>query len=128
MATALDLELVPVAQELLAEFGKLVTLTISSANRSYEPGAGEERDPTPRVLSVKASPPSPVYLRYFKSEIMVAAETSVFIAGGDIVGNDPSLEGTITIDGLVYAILGSQRFYSGEQVALWGFALGTSRV
>ena len=113
--TALDKEFRKLATDLIAKYGKTVTLT-STAVGTYEPLVGQTVNASaPVSVSVKAIIKD--YKREFSSEkgLILVGDKKFTIAAAGITKPKPG--DTITLDGAVWRVVDVKETWSGEQIA-----------
>ena len=140
--TPLDIELVPLAQELLAEYGKAAVWRIPQG--VYDPIAGALSGAQPiREVPITITPPQPYEQTYegVKGSLRGAVYVPTTVLGGDMecyvaakqlsdqgfvpptTAGQPQLLGSVKFDNEVWGIVSLGRVYTGEQIALYKMQL-----
>lgn len=122
--TELDDILVPVAQQLLEQFGKQLTWCVPGKT-AYDPLEQEviENTSSRQELTIKSLPPSD-YKKFFTEGTIESIDVMTGFAGGTVL--NPDLSWRVNIDGTEFRVNVINPLYSGELVALW--MIGLSRV
>lgn len=117
MATALDLQIGPAVLAVIARVGKVVTWTVKSGG-TKNPTAGTVDGVTTTNYTVKCSPPSAYEQRYVDGKLIQQGDAKLILAGQGLAFT-PALGQSVTIDGVVWRVLGVDPIYSGELIAAW---------
>lgn len=117
-ATEMDTEFVPLALEMIEEFGKTVEIKIYP-DAVYDVVQGETTVGDYVRYVKKIIPPYPYEQKYINGDIIQMGDLQTGIAGSGLgFVPEPGLT-TITIDSTVWKIVNMKPIYSGEQIALF---------
>lgn len=125
--TEFDDIFVPLAFELIDEFGKLTTFTEAQQDGAYNPKLGKV-DPITAVehLNVKISPPSSSVRQFTERDLLEEGEQLCLIhtQGNAFTAQANWIEKSgkgwkILIDGVTWTIVIGMPIYSGEKIAAW---------
>lgn len=119
--TALDDEMVPLALELITEFGKSVTF-IKVTLGAYNPATGEAAETGTTDYTQLVSPPSPFEERWVDGELIKKSDVYVLIAASGLTFT-PSTDFAVTIDTISYRVIAVEPIYSGESIAVYRLQL-----
>lgn len=117
MPTSLDTKIRPKVKEILASYGKDVTVQTLSV-REYDPTTGDTEESGEEAHVVKASPPWPVDLKYFDETTVEVGDAMIIIAAKDLPFT-PANRQRVTIDSRKWHVVRHVPVYSGEQVAAY---------
>lgn len=120
--TELDTELGPLAVELIEEYGKEVSYTVTSPG-VYDPATGAAA-PAGAPFTIKA-----IVEDYslqgsgqgFASGLIEVGDKKLTVAAQseNMAGKEPTTSDTIIVDGVTYTVQNVKKVYSGELVALY---------
>ena len=124
--TELDLEIPGLAEELIDEYGKVVTFAIASeagteGGGTYEPGTGTIAglpDPLAPSLSLKALV-EPDKGQAVRAGLAEGADLKLTIAAVSFVNRKPTTSDRVTVDDESYHVVLVKPTYSGELVAIY---------
>ena len=119
--TMLDLKIRASAFNLIAKVGKQVTFTLYPS-AAYDPTDGETTKGSPTQYVKKVSPPSAYKEMYIDGEIIRKGDCRVILPAKDLEFT-PEVGIEVTIDTVVWKIVGLKPVYSGEQVAAYTLQL-----
>ena len=111
--TSLDVKFRKLATDKIAQFGKAVTHTVTTAG-AYDPATGS-LTPSTTTATLKAII-SDYKPQAFGVGLVLAGDKKLSIAAADITAPKPG--DTITLDGVVWTVMNVQETWSGEQVAM----------
>lgn len=114
MTGELDAELGPIAVDLIAEYGKAITLTRITAG-VYDPATSKSTDTTAdETINVLVEE----YKGYdFANGLAIVGDKKLTVAAVGLTA--PNLNDRVTIDSATFKILELQTIYSGELPALY---------
>ena len=116
--TEFDREFVPLALEMINEFGKVVAIKYYP-DAAYDPTIGETSEGDFTSYTKKVIPPYPYEQKFVDGDIVRAGDVQTGIAGSGLeFVPEPGLT-KIIIDTLVWNIVNMKPIYSGEQIALF---------
>ena len=122
MTTELDLVFVPLAKELLDEFGKTVTITDRAPVGSYNPKTGTVVDPVKNSYSIKIIPPDQMRQFYIAGDLVENGTLKSGFAAQDLPFT-PVNGMTVDIDGRIWTKTEFNPIYSGDEIALYEMTL-----
>lgn len=122
MAAALDRALPPVAEKLIRQFGKSITLVYPGSGPVYDPETGTTIEGTPVEVETKG-----IVEEYPATSALAGQSSADGIRRGDRkltvaahgLADPPTPEVTVRIDGLVYQVVQVDATYTGELVGLY---------
>lgn len=122
MAAILDRALPPVAEKLIRQFGKSITLIYPGAGTVYDPETGTTIEGPPVEVETKG------VVEEYPAALMLAGQSSddgirrgdkkLTIAAHGLT-DPPTPEVTVRIDGLVYQVVTVDATYTGELIGLY---------
>lgn len=115
--TSFDNAFVPLATELLDEFGKDMQL-IRKTNSIASPLTGGTIDQADDSQSIKGMPPFPFDKKWLPDSVIEDGDLVTVIAAENLTFT-PQTTHTISFDGVRYRIPSVQPLYSGELVAAY---------
>ena len=115
--TWIDEEAAAEIAAVLAEVGKSIVYTIVSGN-DYDPATGETATGTTSTYSLKSIPPFEYEQKYIDGDIVRAGDMLTGIEGDGLLFT-PAPGVLITFDSMTWTVVSVQRYYSGEDVALY---------
>jgi len=115
MTGALDATLRPLAVELIAEYGKSITLTRVAASGSYDPAtASISETSTPETIKAIVED----YKGYeFANGLILTGDKKLTVAASGLTA--PNVGSTVTIDSVIFTIVSVKTEMSGELAALY---------
>lgn len=116
--TEFDTDFVPMAVEMLAEFGKQVTFRVYP-EAVYDPETGKNTIGEPADYTVKAIPPYSYEAKYIDGDTVLAGDMQTGIAASGLEFTPKPSETKVVIDSVEWSIVSVQPQYSGEQIAVY---------
>ena len=115
--TEFDLEFVPMALDMIEEFGKLAVFS-TTPQQGFDPTKGEAINIDPLNYIRKISPPFPYEQKYIDGNMIQQDDCWAYLASSGL--NFTPLKGmSVTFDRLVFKIMTIKPIYSGEQICLF---------
>jgi len=115
--TALDTEFVPLAAELLTEYGKAATFHVFSGG-SYTPASGVGAPGTETTQSRTIIPPYEVERSFVDGDTIRIGDMMTGLAAENL-GFTPVAGMKVTIDSHTWTLVRVHPVYSGERIALY---------
>jgi len=120
--TDFDVDMLEVAAQLLAEFGKTVTAYVPAVGRTYDPATGTTSGGEDS-FSVLTSPPVPERVRERQGDVVVAREvTAAYIAAEDLQFT-PTVGMRVVFNGESHRAVEVSPLHSGDQIAAYHLTL-----
>lgn len=116
MPTSLDARFVPLAQSLLAKYGKDVVFR-TFGTKDYDPETGDVSSPGKTDRTRKIVPPVSYRIQDVDGDRIQASDLLTYVAAADI-DFDLKIKTVLVIDNQEWVVEGISKLYSGEQIAL----------
>lgn len=117
MTTAFDEIFVPLALELLEEFGKTVSITERAATDSYNPKTGSV-NADPSSFTIKIIPPDKFKDFYVDGDLIEEGDLLTGFAASGLEFT-PTKGMIIDLDGTDWTMVDLRAIYSGDDIALY---------
>lgn len=117
--TDLDTELIPAADEIVAEYGKSVTFTVKT--RAYNPGLGATEETETNYTDI-VTPPDAYDSQYIDGDVIREGDVKILIPAQNIAFT-PDAGVEVTIDGTVWTVVRVKPIYSGTSIAVYEMQL-----
>ncbi len=122
MPGALDEALGAVAQELIDDLGKTITMDVTTGG-TYSAATRKRTGESPTGFTANVSPPVPLDSKYFDEDTLKHSTTMVFMArkGSTFTPKENQVWNMSATQKMT--VVGVKEFFSGDLIAAWAVAL-----